>query len=98
MCIRVRLSRKTFVTHEIDPEVDEARDYIVQDLVLSQSVAAIAYAEGVGAAHKNERRYNYTLSSYFTDGLRAVIFTSTEPVGLTEVDFFEWEQPPPDWD
>jgi hypothetical protein len=96
--IGVRLSRKTFVTHEIDPEVDEARDYIVQDLILSQSVQAVAYVSGVGPAHKDEPRYNYTLSPYFTDGLRAVIFTSHQPVSLTEVDFFDWEHPPPDWD
>ncbi len=96
--IGVRLSLKTFVTHEIDPEVDEARNYIVQDLILSQSVEAVAFVKGVGEAHKDEPRYNYTLSPYFTDGLRAVIFTSTQPVSLTEFTFFDWEHPPQDWD
>ncbi|MCZ6602291.1 MAG: LssY C-terminal domain-containing protein [Planctomycetota bacterium] len=96
--IGVRLSRKTFVTHEIDPEVDEARGYIVQDLILSQNVEAVAFVKGVGEAHKDEPRYNYTLSPYFTDGLRAVMFTSTQPVSLTEIDFFDWEHPPQDWD
>lgn len=96
--IGVRLSAKTFVTHEIDPEVDEARDYIVQDLILSQGVKGVAFVKGVGAAHKDEPRYNYTRSPYFTDGLRAVIFTSQQPVSLTEVDFFDWEHPPQEWD
>ncbi len=96
--IGVRLSRRSFFTHEIDPQVDEARDYIVQDLILSQGVAAIAYVEGVGPAHKDEPRYNYTRSPYFTDGLRAAIFISNVPTSLTEVDFFDWAHPPQDWD
>ncbi len=96
--IGVRLSRRTFFTHEIDPQVDEARDYIVQDLILSQGVAAIAYVEGVGPAHKDEPRYNDTRSPYFTDGLRAAIFISNVPTSLTEVDFFDWAHPPQDWD
>ncbi len=54
--------------------------------------------EGVGPAHKDEPRYNYTRSPYFTDGLRAAIFISNVPTSLTEVDFFDWAHPPQDWD
>lgn len=96
--VGVRLSRKTFVTHEIDPEVDEARDYVVQDLMLSQAVEAVAFASGVGAAHKDEPRYNYTLSPYFTDGLRAVIFVTKETVALDEVEIIDWTLPPQDFE
>jgi hypothetical protein len=96
--IGVRLSRKTFVTHEIDPEVDEARDYVVQDLMLSQRVEAAAFESGVGVAHKEEPRYNYTLSPYFTDGLRAVIFVTKETMALDEIDLIDWTLPPQDFE
>jgi hypothetical protein len=96
--IGVHLSSKTFVTHEIDPEVDEARDSIAQDLILSQRVAVEAYVGDVGEAYKIQPRHNYTESPYFTDGLRAVIFTADQAVSLTEVDFFDWEHPPQGWD
>jgi hypothetical protein len=74
--IGVRLSSKTITTHKIDPDVDETRDYLLQDLLLSGSLAGIGYAKGVGAATPEDPRYNYTLDPYFTDGLRLVLFVS----------------------
>ncbi len=48
--IGVRFSaRSFFVTHRIDPEVDEARDYLIEDLLASESLEALAYVRGVGA-------------------------------------------------
>jgi hypothetical protein len=49
--IGVRLSSKTFVTHKIDPQVDEACDYLVQDLLLSGSPSGFGYVGGVGQCH-----------------------------------------------
>src|SRR5215510_1606159 len=48
--IGVRLSSKTVVTHKIDPEVDDARYYLVQDLVLSGGLVKIGWVTGVGPA------------------------------------------------
>jgi hypothetical protein len=93
--IGVKLSSKTFVTHEIDPEVDEARDYVVQDFLLSQRVHAVAFVKGVGEASLEEPRYNFTRSAYFTDGLRAVVYIADDPVPLTEIEFVDWDYPPP---
>jgi hypothetical protein len=78
--IGVRLSSKTITTHKIDPDVDETRDYLPQDLLLSGSVAGIGYATGVGAVTPEDPRYNYTLDPYFTDGLRLVMFVSDDHV------------------
>jgi hypothetical protein len=95
--IGVKLSSRTFVTHEIDPQVDEARDYLLQDLLLSHNVESVAWVEGVGAASEDEPRHNFTWSPYFTDGMRLVVLLSENPVPITNVDFYEWETPPPDW-
>jgi hypothetical protein len=85
-----RTTSTSSVTHEIDPNVDEARDYVAQDLILSQHVEALGLVSGVGAATREEPRRNYTLSPSFTDGLRAVILISDDATPLDEIDFFEW--------
>jgi hypothetical protein len=92
--IGVKLTTKspTLTTHEIDPDVDEARDYLIQDLLESQKVAKIGLVEGVGAATPENPRYNLTGSPYWTDGLRAVFVIGEEPTALDEVDFFDWKR------
>ncbi len=78
--IGVRLSSKTITTHKIDADVDETRDYLLQDLLLSGSLAGVGYVKGVGVATPEDPRYNYTLDPYFTDGLRLVLFVSADYV------------------
>lgn len=92
--IGVRLSSKTFVTHKIDPDVDEARDYLLQDLLLSGNLAAFGFVRGVGAATPEAPRYNYTLDPYFTDGLRVVLVVDDRPVPSDRLELIEWEWPP----
>ena len=90
--IGVKLTTKspTLTTHEVDPDIDEARDYLIQDLLESQKVAKLGFVEGVGKAEMENPRYNLTDSPYWTDGLRVVFVFSEEPTGLDEVDFFDW--------
>jgi hypothetical protein len=91
--IGVRLSLKTITTHKIDPQVDETRDYLVQDLLLSNSLAKLGYVGGVGTATPEKPRYNYTLDPYFTDGLRVVLVIGRTYVAADELAFLEWEWP-----
>ncbi len=91
--IGVRFSSKTFVTHKVDPNVDEAREYLVQDLIVGQSVAKIGYVAGVGPATRDEPRTNYTNDPYFTDGLRVVFFLSGDPVSYDEIELLDWRWP-----
>ncbi|MEJ2284691.1 MAG: LssY C-terminal domain-containing protein [Desulfobacterales bacterium] len=92
--IGVKLSTKspTLTTHEIDPDVDEARDYLTQDLLESQKVAKIGYLAGVGEATPDNPRYNLTDSPYWTDGLRVVFVIGEEPTALNELEFFNWNR------
>ena len=48
--IGVRLTSKILTTHKIDPEVDSARWYLMQDMFYSQSLRRYAFVKGVGAA------------------------------------------------
>jgi LssY C-terminus len=92
--IGVRFTRKTITTHKIDPDVDETRDFLIQDLWYSQALKSFGYVQGVGAAAYSEPRGNLTGDPYFTDGNRAVLWVSSKPIAFSNVDWFEWEIPP----
>jgi hypothetical protein len=81
-------------THKIDPDVDEARSGLIQDLAYSQALARFAFVEGVGAAPQDDPRRNLTGDPYFTDGLRAVLFFVGRPRTLSELEFLDWVRPP----
>jgi len=91
--IGVKLSSKTFVTHKIDPVVDEARFYVTLDLVASGHVGALAHVKGAGFASMDTPRYNYTRDPYFTDGLRLVVFLGDHRVAYEAIEFLNWETP-----
>ena len=86
--IGVKLTAKspTLTTHEIDPDVDEARDYLTQDLLESQKVAIIGFVEGVGKADPENPRYNLTDSPYWTT-VRVVFVFTEEKTALDELEF-----------
>ncbi len=76
--IGVRFTPKTWnlSTHKIDPDVDDARDYVLGDLMEAGRVSLVTYVRGAAAADRNAPRKNLTGDPYYTDGLRAVAVTS----------------------
>jgi hypothetical protein len=83
---------KTFVGHEVDPDVDEARNYLVQDMLRSQGLETIGWVKGVGAATESEPHHMDDGSPFFTDGLRLVMWFGKAPIPLDELDFAHWER------
>ena len=92
--IGVELTSKTVTTHKIDPEVDRARWYLLQDMFYSHSLARFAFSKGVGPATIQTPRVNYTGDPYWTDGLRLVMWLSAEPVAFNRVEAVSWEMAP----
>ncbi len=78
----------------IEPSVDEARSYILQDLWYSQTLAKFGYVKGVGAASMSEPRKTLQDDPYFTDGYRLVIWVSRKPISFSKVEALHWEVPP----
>jgi hypothetical protein len=95
--IGVRLTVKApfFVTHKIDPEVDEARNYLAQDLLASEFLYALAFAKGAVKAPQERPATNLTGDPYFSDGLRAVMLLSSQPVPEDHIELLKWEPPRP---
>jgi hypothetical protein len=92
--IGVRFTWKTITTHKIDPDVDETRDFLIQDLLYSQGLGKIAFVKGVGPAPFSNPRKNLTGDPYFTDGFRVVLWISSEFKDFEEVELMNWEIPP----
>jgi LssY C-terminus len=82
-------------THRISPYVDEERDYLLQDLLLSGLVQRVGFSAGVGAAGVGSPRYNLAHDPYVTDGLRLVVFLGSELRLPMMSDFLPWERPAP---
>jgi hypothetical protein len=77
----------------IEPDVDEARDYLLQDLWYAQSLLRYGYVRlSEMAPLSNPRKALYD-DDYFTDGMCLVVWVSNEPTSLDEVQFEPWERP-----
>ncbi len=88
--IGVRFTRHTWnlTTHRVDPDVDESRDYLVEDLLAAGRVHGLAYLDGVGACTPDSPRRNLTGDPYFTDGRRAAIVVSPHRTAPAKVDWW----------
>jgi hypothetical protein len=78
--IGVRFTLKTWnlTTHKIDPDVDDARDYVLDDLMEAGRVSHVAYVAGARSSEEAAPRRNLTGDPYLTDGLRVVaVFSET---------------------
>jgi hypothetical protein len=81
-------------THKIDPDTDEVRDGLAQDLAYSQALVKFGYVSGVGAAPRSDPDHNLTGDPFFTDGLRVVLFFDRRPTTLAEIEMLDWERLP----
>ena len=78
--VRVTTKAWNLTTHRIDPDVDEARDYCLEDLTQAQRVEAAGYVGGVGACGADAPKRNLTGDPYHTDGRRVVILIAASRV------------------
>jgi hypothetical protein len=88
--IGVRFTLRTWnlTTHKIDPNVDEARDYVFDDLMEAGRVSHVAYVAGAQPSERTAPRRNLTGDPYFTNGLRMVaVFSESR----TKPTFWNWE-------
>ena len=83
--IGVRFTWRTITTHKIDPDVDETRDFLLEDLAYAEAVKAYGFIGGVGEASYDQPRGNLTGDPYFTDGRRLVMLITDEPTSIAEL-------------
>lgn len=78
-------------THIIDPDVDEARYYLLQDLVQDKHLKAFAYAKGIPTTSLEAPSYNAENDPYFTDGLRALFVLSKGAHDSEHLHLWPWD-------
>lgn len=78
--IGVRFTPRTWnlTTHRIDPDVDESRDYVLEDLLEAKRLEGLGYAPGVGEHTMENPGLNLTGDPYFTDGYRAIAVLASQ--------------------
>lgn len=93
--VGVKLTTKSWslTTHRISAHVDQERDYLLQDLLLTGLVDRFGYVKGVGESTSANPRANLTDDPYYTDGLRLVVVLGSEPHSPLQVQLLEWERP-----
>jgi len=78
-------------TLPLDPDVDEARIDLTQDLAYSQALIKIGHVKGAGGPQTIPAETPHRQLQYTTDGLRVVLVFGDRPAGLDTIDFFNWE-------
>lgn len=87
----LRIRKYWFAAQEIDPDIDETRDYLVEDIILSQNVDKLGYVDGVGVSASEGPRYNLSKLPWWSDGYRAVILFGKDQITLGDLEYFDWE-------
>ncbi len=69
----------TLTTHAIDPNVDDAREALVGDLLQTGRVAAVGYLAGSEGSTPEDPARNLTGDRYHTDGYLALTILADQP-------------------
>jgi hypothetical protein len=71
-------------------DVDEARNFLVQEMMYSGGLDKLGFVYGVGPSTQERPRTTLNGARYYTDGLRAVMFFATRPLSFTNVNILDW--------
>ena len=74
-----------------DPDVDNGRNYFMQNLWYSQSLEALAFAQTGNTVPEDAPVMDFQKNPFFTDGYRLVVWVSGEPVSLEETRSLNWD-------
>jgi hypothetical protein len=77
----------------LDPDVDEARNYMLQRMWYSQALARFAFVSGEKLDTAADLSAFFSGSRYFSDGDRLVLWLSAAPISLLEARNLRWDAP-----
>lgn len=85
-----RFARGGNANEVMHDDVDEARNFFVQDMMYAGGLEKLGFVNGVVPAPPTQPRTTLDGAPYFTDGLRAVMFFATRPLNFSNVEFLDW--------
>jgi LssY C-terminus len=77
----------------LEPDVDQARTYLLQDLWYTQALIKYGYIKSMDIATIASPRKGLVDDTYFTDGLCLVMWIADTSIPLSNVQFVEWDKP-----
>ena len=83
-----RFSESDSNNSKLHPNVDEARNLLIQDMLYSGGLEKLGFVRGAGRIDASTQDSSGQAAS---DGLRAVLFFVTRPLSLSDVEILDWE-------
>lgn len=83
--------QSAYNNYRIDPDIDDARMFIMQNFWYNQSLARMGFIGGVAPSTLDAPARNFNESEYFTDGRRVVLFVPEDPVAMDETILLQWQ-------
>lgn len=77
-----------------DPEADEGRNYILQNLWYSQSLKEFAWSNSGNKVSIKDPELDFKNNPWFTDGYRIVLWLSGDTISLLEAREIKWDDHP----
>ena len=75
--------------------LDEVRAFLLQDLWYAQGIKKFGFVYSPGAAAPiSAPKTTFRGTTYITDGHRLVLWLTSDPVTLSEVEELDWDRPP----
>ncbi len=84
---------KDFLTKKIDPDLNETRAFLAEDILVSQSVNKIGFIGMQAPSGPDNPNKNINNQLWWSDGMVLVLHFDDTPNTLSEIDFYDWEFP-----
>lgn len=90
--VKLTTHSPSLTTHVIDPNVDEAREHLLQSLMVTGAVSRFGFVRAMSPVSEEQPRTNLTEDPYFTDGLRLFAeLSGSNTVPAEDLEFIEWQ-------
>ena len=80
-----------FFGARIDPDMDEGRNFLLQNFWYAQSLEAFAFSKTGVEVPVEEPRLDFNGMPWFSDSYRLILWISGEPVGLHKAHDLRWD-------
>jgi hypothetical protein len=76
---------------QMDPDLDEAAEFFLQDIWYGQGLLRYGWVQGRGSVSYESLQQTATGATYFTSGNLAVMWLSSRVMSMLEVDALDWD-------
>jgi hypothetical protein len=76
---------------QLDPDLDDAATFFVQDIWYGQGLARYGWVQGPGQVAFEDEKQTFNGSEYFTSGYVVVMWLSGPTMSMLDVDALNWD-------